>query len=128
MSTTELFEYEIFLINVDDGNPPQKITTGLLGITGSLDWSPDGRYLLISAGSPGDKDIYKLDLQGNSITRLTSGGNNNSPAFSPNGKYIAYNSLRNNGQADIYIMRADGSDERQLTSHPEPDWQPQWEP
>jgi TolB protein len=128
MATTELFEYEIFMINVDDGQPPQQLTTGLLGITGSLDWSPDGRYLLISAGPPNDKDIFNLDLQGNVITRLTYGGNNNSPSFSPDGEYIAYNSLRNGGQADIYIIRADGSNERQLTSHPEPDWQPQWEP
>ncbi len=128
MATTELFEYEIFLINADGNDPPQQLTTGLLGITGSLDWSPDSRYLLISAGPPGDKDIFKLDLQANIITRLTHGGNNNAPAFSPDGEYIAYNSLRNNGQADIFIMHTDGSEERQLTSHPEPDWQPQWEP
>lgn len=128
MSTTQLFEYEIFLINAAGNEPPRQLTTGLLGITGSLDWSPDGRSLLISAGPPGDKDIFRLDLQANVITRLTYGGNNNSPSYSPEGQYVAYNSLRNGGQADIYIIRADGTDERQLTTHPEPDWQPQWEP
>ena len=128
MATTELFEYEIFLINADGSESPQQLTTGLLGITGSLDWSPDGRYLLISAGPPNDKDIFNLDLQANVITRLTYGGNNNSPSFSPEGLYVAYNSLRNGGQADIYIIRADGSEERQLTNDSEPDWQPQWEP
>jgi TolB protein len=128
MSTTQLFEYEIFFINADGSQPPQQLTTGLLGITGSLDWSPDGRYLLVSAGPPGDKDIFNIDLQANTIARLTSGGNNNSPSFSPDGQYIAYNSLRNGGQADIYIISADGTDERQLTNNPEPDWQPQWEP
>ncbi|MDK1119389.1 MAG: hypothetical protein QGM50_11470, partial [Anaerolineae bacterium] len=45
MSTSELFEYEIFLIKPDGDSAPQKLTTGLLGITGSIDWSPDGRYL-----------------------------------------------------------------------------------
>ncbi len=128
MSTTQLFEYDIFFIKADGNEPPQKLTTGLLGITGSLDWSPDGRYLLVSAGPPGDKDIFDIDLQENTIARLTYGGNNNSPSFSPDGQYVAYNSLRNGGQADIYIIRADGTDERQLTSDPEPDWQPQWEP
>ena len=128
MSTTELFEYEIFLIKADGNEPPQQLTTGLLGITGSLDWSPDDRYLLTSAGPPNDKDIFKLDLQADIITRLTYGGNNNSPSFSHDGQYIAYNSLRNGGQADIYVIRTDGTDERQLTTHPEPDWQPQWEP
>ena len=128
MSTTELFEYEIFLIDKDGQNAPEQITTGLLGITGSLDWSPDGKALLVSAGPPNDKDIFKLDLDAKVITRLTFGGNNNSPSFSPNGEYVAYNSLRNGGQADIYIIRSDGTNERQLTSHSEPDWQPQWEP
>jgi len=128
MSTTQLYEYEIFFINADGNDPPQKLTTGLLGITGSLDWSPDSRYLLVSAGPPGDKDIFNIDTQANTIARLTYGGNNNSPSFSPDGQYVAYNSLRNNGQADIYIVRADGTGERQLTSDPEPDWQPQWEP
>ena len=128
MRTTQLYEYDIFLINADDGQPPRQLNTGLLGITGSLDWSPDGRFLLVSAGPPNDKDIFNLDLQANVITRLTHGGNNNSPSLSPDGEYIAYNSLRNGGQADIYIIRADGTDERQLTDNPEPDWQPQWEP
>jgi len=128
MSTTQLFEYEIFLVNADSNEPPQQLDTGLLGITGSLDWSPYGNSLLISAGPPGDKDIFRLDLQANVITRLTYGGNNNSPSFSSDGEYVAYNSLRNGGQADIYIIRADGTDERQLTNDPEPDWQPQWEP
>lgn len=128
MSTTELFEYEIFFIDAAGNEPHQRFPTGLLGITGSLDWSPDGRYLLVSAGPPGDKDIFKIDIQADTIARLTLGGNNNSPSFSPDGEYIAYNSLRNNGQADIYISRADGTDERQLTTDPEPDWQPQWEP
>jgi TolB protein len=128
MSTTQLFEYEIFVINADGSQPPQQLATGLLGLTGSLDWSPDGRYLLVSAGPPEDKDIFNIDLQANTIARLTYGGNNNSASFSPDGQYIAYNSLRNGGQADIYIIRADGTEERQLTDHPEPDWQPQWEP
>lgn len=128
MSTTQLFEYEIFLIKADGSQPPQQLTTGLLGLTGSLDWSPDGRTLLVSAGPPGDKDIFKIDLQASTIDRLTFGGNNNSPSFSSDGQHIAYNSLRNGGQADIYIIRADGTDERQLTNDPEPDWQPQWEP
>ncbi len=128
MSTTQLFEYDLFLINANDNQPPRQLHTGLLGLTGSLDWSPDGQSLLVSAGPPGDKDIFLLNLAANTIQRLTYGGNNNSPAFSPDGKWVAYNSLRNGGQADIYIIRADGSDERQLTDDPEPDWQPQWEP
>ncbi|OQY28853.1 MAG: hypothetical protein B6I38_08780 [Anaerolineaceae bacterium 4572_5.1] len=128
MTVDQPYEYEIFLLDLEDEEPPRRLTQGLLGITGSMDWSPDGRYLLLSAGPPMDKDIFRYDVNTGAIARLTFGGNNNSPVYSPDGEWIAFNSLRNNDQADIYIMRADGSELQQLTTHPEPDWQPQWEP
>ena len=119
--------YEIFLLNADGTNARQ-ITYGLGGIGGSLDWSPDGRSLLIYAGADGDKNIFRIDVEAKTAEQLTRGGNNASGAYSPDGQWIAFNSLRNNDQADIYIMRADGSSMRQITDNPEPDWQPQWEP
>ncbi|MBV6450945.1 MAG: hypothetical protein DCC56_12900 [Anaerolineae bacterium] len=120
-------EYQIFLMNADSSNVRQ-LTRGLPGIGGSLDWSPDGKYLLIYAGSEGDKNIFRVDVQGQTAAQLTDGGNNASAAYSPDGQWIAFNSLRNNDQADIFIMRPDGTGIRQVTSNPEPDWQPQWEP
>ncbi|NOZ00029.1 MAG: hypothetical protein GXP40_12650 [Chloroflexi bacterium] len=128
MTVDQPYEYEIFLLDAEGAGTPRRVTYGLLGIAGSVDWSPDGRYLLLSAGPPGDKDIFRYEVDTGVITRLTFGGNNNSPVYSPDGQWIAFNSLRNNDQADIYIMRADGSDLQQLTADPEPDWQPQWEP
>jgi TolB protein len=119
--------YEVFLIGADGTNVRQ-LTRGLAGIGGSLDWSPDGRYLLIYAGPPGDKNIFRIDVEAETATQLTNGGNNAACSFSPDGQWIAFNSLRNNDQADIFIMRADGSNVRQVTNDPEPDWQPQWEP
>jgi len=120
-------EYEIFLVN-SDGTNTRQLTKGLPGIGGSIDWSPDGRYLLIYAGPLGDKNIFRIDVQAKTATQLTNGGNNAASAYSPDGQWIAFNSLRNNNQADIFIMRADGSGLRQVTDNPEPDWQPQWEP
>jgi TolB protein len=128
MTVNQPFEYEIFLLDLENDAPPQRLSYGLLGIGGSLDWSPDGRYLLIAAGPPGDKDIFRLDADTGSVVRLTTGGDNNSAAYSPDGEWIVFNSLRNNNQADLYLMRIDGSELRQLTYDPEPDWQPQWEP
>jgi len=119
--------YEIFLMN-SDGTDVRQITHNLPGIGGSLDWSPDGKYLLIYAGPTGDKNIFRIDVGARTATQLTDGGNNAASSYSPDGQWIAFNSLRNNEQADLFIMRADGSSMRQITGNPEPDWQPQWEP
>jgi len=119
--------YEIFIMDADGANVRQ-LTRGLPGIGGSVDWSPDGRYLLIYAGPPGDKNIFMIDVAAETAAQLTIGGNNAACSFSPDGQWIAFNSLRNNDQADIFIMRTDGSDVRQVTNNSEPDWQPQWEP
>lgn len=127
MTVNEPGTYEIFLMGKDGSNVRQ-LTRGLPGIGGSVDWSPDGKYLLIYAGPTGDKDIFRIDVAGQTATQLTDGGNNAASSYSPDGQWIAFNSLRNNDQADIFIMHADGSGLRQVTDHPEPDWQPQWEP
>jgi len=87
-----------------------------------------GRYLLIYAGPSGDRNIFMIDVAAETAAQLTNGGNNASGVFSPDGQWIAFISLRNNDQADIFIMRPDGSDMRQIVDNAEPDWQPQWEP
>jgi TolB protein len=120
-------DYEIFLMGADGSNVRQ-LTYGLPGIGGSLDWSPDGKQLLIYAGPQGDRNIFLINVAAETAAQLTNGGNNAASSFSPDGQWIAFNSLRNNGQADIFIMRPDGTDVRQVTDNPEPDWQPQWEP
>lgn len=119
--------YEVFIMD-DDGTNVRQLTRGLPGIGGSIDWSPDGRSLLIYAGPPGNKNIFLVNVDEETATQLTNGGNNAASSFSPDGQWIAFNSLRNNDQADIFIMRPDGTDVRQVTDNPEPDWQPQWEP
>jgi len=118
-------EYEIFTMNTE-GKNHVRISQGLKGIGGSLDWSPDSKNLLVYAGAYGDKNIFKIEAATGNYTQITDGGNNAGASYSPDGLYIVFNSLRNNDQADLYIMRADGSNQIQLTNHPEPDWGAQW--
>jgi len=123
------FAYEIFLLDVaHPDQPPRRLTHDLPDIGGSVDWSPDGSNVLIYAGPVNGREIFRLEINSGTITQLTFGGNNAAAAYSPDGQYIVYNSLRNNNQADLFIMRADGHSTRQLTSNPEPEWQPQWGP
>ncbi len=129
MSVENSFEFEIFLLNpYTPSQPPRRISQGLSGLTGSLDWSPDGKYLLVCAGPINGKDVYRLDVATGEVVQLTDTGNNAAASYSPDGQWIAFNRMQPDGQTDLFIMRADGTDVRQLTDDPEPDWQPQWWP
>jgi TolB protein len=118
--------YEVFIFDMETKNIAP-VTKGHLNNTGgSVDWSPDGRFLLLFAGKPGDNNIYSLELVSGEIKQLTDGGNNAAPSWSPDGRWIVFNSMRASENANIFIMRPDGSDVRQLTTDTEPNWQPRW--
>ena len=50
------------------------------------------------------------------------------PAWSPDGRQIAFSSNRDSGDGDIYVMDSDGSDVLNLTNHEKADRQPAWSP
>lgn len=50
------------------------------------------------------------------------------PTWSPDGQRIAFESPRDTGLPDIYVMDADGSNIVRLTNHPEADGFPAWSP
>lgn len=55
------------------------------------------------------------------------GGSESLPAWSPDGRKIAFCSTRG-GNHDIWVMDADGSNLRQLTTDPAPDYVSAWSP
>lgn len=129
MSVENQFTYEVFLLYLNNlSSPPERLSRGIKDIGGSVSWSPDQTDLLIFAGPAAAREILRLDLATRQTTQLTYGGNNAAAAYSPDGQHIVFNTLRNGGQADLYIMRADGHSMRRLTENPEPDWQAQWGP
>jgi Tol biopolymer transport system component/serine/threonine protein kinase len=68
-----------------------------------------------AAGNLGNQEIYVMNADGTDQRRLThENGLDFSPAFSPDGRQIAFTSQRAGG-FDIFLMNVDGSDQRQLT-------------
>jgi Tol biopolymer transport system component len=75
--------------------------------------SPQGDRVALQVDN-GISDVWVLDLIRGTRTRLTFGPVSNTlPVWSPNGKWIAYNSSRN-GHAQLYRKPADGSGAEEL--------------
>ncbi len=78
--------------------------------------SPHGRQIVLTVATGTDSDVWIHDIQRGATTKLTSGGRNLWPLWSPDGTRVAYASSRE-GSTNVYWRRADGSGaEEQLTS------------
>ena len=145
------------LVLRDLENGEEEVLTG--GVVSALSWSPDSRRLLFVKKDRADKygsrqaDIYECDLdlpkagvlskalwtlpamvsgyapQPARIRRLTRGLRAFYPAYSPDGRQIAF--VRNQGTSNnLGVMRADGSQVRYLTDFADGTqlYTPQWSP
>src|SRR5579871_697765 len=91
----------------------------------SLDVSPDGKTIVFELLG----DLYTLPIEGGQA-KLISGGMafDSQPRFSPDGKWIAFLSDRE-GSDNIWIMKPDGSDPKQVSKDPGSDFvSPSWAP
>lgn len=108
---------EIYFMNPDGTN----VTKFGPGLTPA--WSPDGsKIALVHLGG-----IYVVTLADGSAEQLTK-GYDQEPSWSPDGRWMAFRRGKLAGNADIYVVGADGSGLRRLTSAKTPDVWPAWSP
>jgi dipeptidyl aminopeptidase/acylaminoacyl peptidase len=117
------------LVEVDvNRNFNQAITQN--GNDGSPVFSPDGRFIALTAGKPGGGDgfdIYRLNRDGSGRVQLTQTPlyeavmpeaqgkqwSHVSPAWSPDGSQIAFLTNRT-GRWEVWVMNFDGSNQRPM--------------
>jgi hypothetical protein len=106
---------QIYLINLDG--------TGLARLTDVADgacqpdFSPDGMQIVFTSPCPGDQERYpgsslwviNVDGTGQRALPTVPLGGDFDPAWSPDGRRIAFTSLRD-GRAQVYAMNLDGSE------------------
>lgn len=88
-------------------------------------WSPDGRQIAYVAGGPGFSDIVVLDVESGQARRLTqhrgtrpqNGSWAFRPAWSPDGRQIAYVSDAATYHPALWLVNADGTGRRQITAY-----------
>ena len=127
---------EIYLMN-SDGKRVRRLTNHPQYDSAPA-WSPDGKKITYMSfrGEPKSRgELYVMNPDGTNPINLTQSPEiaEGVSSWSPDGKQIVYKSFgifNANGffQSDIWVMDADGENQRNLTNHIAGDWQPDWSP
>jgi len=98
-------------------------------------WSPDGQYIFFNQrrvnvpSLPWIMQIRYEDRETQEATRVKLGVMTlQNLRFSPDGFWIAYESVDEKDNHDIYFMTASGATRTRLTSDPSDDFDPAWRP
>jgi TolB protein len=121
-----------FILPVTGSDEPKQITRPEAGHTYLHGWSPDGKKLVFTGGRKGEtgnyRNLWSVDVDTKVETALTPPGTlDDGPEYTPDGKYIYFNSVRT-GTMQIWRMRPDGSHPEQVTFDEYNDWFPHISP
>jgi len=121
-----------FILPVTGSDHPEQITSPEAGHTYLHGWSPDGKRLVFTGGRSGEtgeyRNLWSVNVETKVETALTPPGTlDDGPEYTPDGKYIYFNSLRT-GTMQIWRMRPDGSQPEQVTFDEYNDWFPHISP
>tara|TARA_B100000929_G_scaffold95700_1_gene75100 strand:- start:5492 stop:6460 length:969 start_codon:yes stop_codon:yes gene_type:complete len=138
--------YDVFASNLD-GSGLRQLTTEE-GYDAEATFSPAGDRIVFTSARDGDLELYSMAPDGSDVIRLTDRPGYDGGAFySPDGSKIIWRAhypgegpeledyrrllsqgLLRPGELEIYIMDADGSNQRQLTQLGGANFAPYWHP
>lgn len=141
-----LDDYDLYAVRID-GQEMQRLTV-TPGYDAEATVSPDGKTIVWTSVKDGDLDIYAMNLDGTKPRRLTEEvGYDGGAFFSPDSKRIVYRAshptdpaevsrykellgqrLVEPGQLELFVMNADGSGKRQVTSNGASNFSPFFHP
>jgi TolB protein len=138
--------YDLFVANPDGSNLKQ--LTRASGYDAEATISPNGKKIVFTSTRDGDLDIYTMDIDGKNVKRLTSElGYDGGPFYSSDSQWIVYRAnhpkeekaaadykalLKENlirpTALEIWVMKADGTGKRQVTSNGKANFAPYFFP
>ncbi len=118
---------EIYSMNADGSN--QQNLTGNAAEENNPAWGLAG--ILFTSTQSGKKQVYLLTITPDGkkkSTPITTEGENFSPAWSPDGKYISYTTRIGKGDYNIGMTSIDGKNQELITSAYNGDGESAWQP
>jgi len=104
----------VMLMNLDTGQ--REVVGDFQGMTLAPRFSPDGQRVIMSVAQGEDYSIVEMDLRSRQTRKLTQSQQkiDTAPCYSPDGRQIVFESDRE-GTQQIYVMNADGSNQRRIS-------------
>ena len=121
--------FDIWLMNADGSDQRQLTNDPALDVEPA--WGPGGKHIVFvtARDDPLKLSLYVMDADGGDQHKLVStpGGLCMGPVWSPDRARIAFFS-NVDGNFELYIVNADGTDLTNLTNNPANDSRPSWSP
>jgi TolB protein len=122
---------EVYMTDYDGANQQRITSTRQLNVNPA--WSADAQAIAYAGyRNNGAPDIFLSFIYKGVLRNLTEGrfpSGAQLPVFSPDGKQIAFCATPPGGGAyDLWVMNADGTNVRRLTTHPDSETTPTWSP
>ncbi len=128
-----LDKFDIYTANADGSSLERLTNNNIYTAEGTL--SPDGKTMVFTSLKDGDLEIYTMGIDGSNVRRLTNApGYDGGAFFSHDGKRIVYRayhptdsteladyrsllaqSIVRPSKMELWVMNADGSDQKQIT-------------
>jgi TolB protein len=122
----KLPNFALFVAPLQEQGRPLRISPD--GANYDAVWSPSEYLIAFVSTVTGNDEIYTVRPDGSELTRLTFNEWewDKHPNWSPDGTQLVFWSNRGAARSQIWIMNADGGDQRNLSNNEFNDWDPVW--